>query len=390
MPKFEKDCHAYVLNLKRKVRVNVKNSINNASNFALDKVPLPNQNVNQPNINFYDPLNMVSGYQAKNIYGHQNNLNQLNPQIYPENNQSNINTNYNTLLPTNTTNMGNMKHINNLLNISQNSLNNMNGMNNLHMGGLSTMNNVSKMGSMHSANTFTSTSNLDTTITNMTNLSSLNDLSNISNVSNINNLSTMNSLNMSNSSNSSLFNKQQQQPPQNSTNSGYNMNPNFVNNSNMNMMHDKMLSNYLNYQYYFSIMNLSVLQYNKMEQDLALNAAVASLFNNAQVPELNPNNYYANTLNEQDDDIKEKEVKNQRLKAQKRRSKQGSNKNAHSGEEGLDDKKILETLDELGFEFLKFYKEGDTNLNCKRSGSPGLQELDLVKKRQMTNPLDVE
>jgi len=55
--------------------------------------------------------------------------------------------------------------------------------------------------------------------------------------------------------------------------------------------------------------------------------------------------------------------------------------------ESLDEKKVLETLNELDYDFLECYKVSEENLNCKRVGGPGIQDLDeLVKKRQVPNP----
>jgi serine/threonine protein kinase len=405
MPKLERECHAFVLNLKRKAaRVNAKNPpiIESNNNITLNQINLSNQKLSQPSVSFYEPMNLIPPYQANNQFGQKNRLDQLNSQLFNES-STNVTGNFSTLLGPNTANISNnIKHMNNLFNLNQmnninhmneiSSINNMSNINNVsnNLGNLGNLGTIPKLTSMHSANTYTSASNLDTNITNMTNHSSMNELSNMGgignmgNMSNFSNLSNMSTINPTAPTNGPLFPKQ--------NNNGFTMGYNFPNtntNNNLSLMPDKILSNYLNYQYYNSLMNLSVLPLQQIEQDLAINAALSSLIT-SKVPEFDAFGFFAslNGTNPQEERPKDK---SHNPKTRKKRSKKNNTVNEAPIIENMGEKKVMESFNEINFDLLEFYKDQEKSLNCKRSGSPGLHGLDqLVKKRQVNDPLGVE
>jgi len=409
MPKFEKDCHAYVLNLKRKARVNNPKATTTieANNVSLNKIPVQNQNITQPNITYLEPITLVPNYPTKNVnaqhnpyeqinhyeqvhpYEQMNHYDQLNPQAYGDSN-TNLNGNFGMILPQlqNQNNLGNMNFINNFLNMNNmsqmnhlsqpndvhtfNTLNNYNNLNNTTTNNLGN-GNMHKLGSMHSANTFNSNSNLDTAITNMTNMS-MSDLGNLSNMSNISSLSNV--TNSSSANHSIPFTRQ----PSNNNVAMYN----FMNQPHP--MQDKMYLNYLNnWQYYLSMMN-NAQQYYKMEQE---NAALASLLNNTQIPELNPTNLWIPPM-EQEEKPKGKTAK---PKAQSKRASNkqtnGLHNKAKQDKQDIFEKKMLETLNEINFDMFDFFKPDDS-LNCKRKGNTGIQNFDELVKKSKINPLGVE
>jgi len=379
MPRFEKECHADVLNLKRKARVNVKNNVNNESGtkIQLTKIPAPNQNLSQSNVTFYDPI-IVPSYPQKNVNQYPVPVaaaaQVVEPQNYVENN---MNGNYGMM----SQNKTNMAQFNSLMNL--NAINHMpqaNDMNHFNnVSGYNNMNNLSntipKLTSMHSNNTYTSNSTLDTTITNLTNMSnmsSMNDISNLSNLSNVSNVSTMS--NITQSSNNNPFSRQSS-----NNNNAYNQ---FLNQQNA-----------LNYywQYYLPMMN--PFQFQKFEPDFNTNPAFNPYMGNTTMPELihpnNLNNIFATTApNNKPEEVPKAAKASKAKAASKKPAKQANaNKNAKLVNESLDEKKVLQTLDELDFDFLENYKASEENLNCKRVGGPGIQDLDeLVKKRQVPNP----
>lgn len=390
MPRFEKECHAYVLNLKRKARVNVKNNANNESTtkIQLTKIPAPVQNISQNNnVSFYEPITIVPSYPQKNIV--QNQYGQVEPQGYVENN---MNGNFGGMVPQNKGNMSGMTQFNNLMNLNQmnhippattdlNHFNNVSGFNNIN----NLSNSIPKLQSMHSNNTYTSNSTLDTTITNITNMSnmsSMNDISNLSNLSNVSNVSSMS--NITQSSNNNPFGRQS------SNNANVNANAyNFINQQNAAL-------NYY-WQYYLPMMN--PFQFHKMEQDFNNNPHQG--FNPYMNPTAMPEMLHANTIfasnptNKPEEQPKATKATKAKTTNKRASSKQQGNNTKNTAanssikplNESLDEKKVLETLNELDYDFLECYKVSEENLNCKRVGGPGIQDLDeLVKKRQVPNP----
>ena len=387
MPKFEKDCHAYVLNLKRKARVNVKNNVNNESGTKIQLTKIPaaaaaaasqnnNNNIAQNNVPFYDSI-IVPSYPQKNV----SQYNQVEQQPYAENN---MNGNYGGMMPQNKNNMTGMTQFNSLMNLNGmnhmaqandlNPFNNVSGFNNIN----NLSNSIPKLTSMHSNNTYTSNSTLDTTITNLTNMSnmsSMNDISNLSNLSNVSNVSTMSNITQS-SNNNNPFSRQSSNPA-----NAYN----FINQQNA-----------LNYywQYYFPMMN--PFQFQKMEQDFNTNPAFNPYMGNTGMPELlHANNIFATTVQNTKPQAQPKAAKATKAKTTSKKSAKQANANVNKTttnnnkphNESLDDKKVLETLNELDYDFLEHYKVSEESLNCKRVGGPGIQDLDeLVKKRQVPNP----
>ena len=387
MPKFEKDCHAYVLNLKRKARVNVKNTTTEVNNVQLNKVPVQTQNVPQPNISYYEPITLVPNYQAKNVNvqnnptEHINHYEQMNPHIYGDT-SSNMNGNFGMVLPQlqNQSNLGNMNFINNFLNMNPmnqinhtndvhaynalNNYNNVNTCNNLNNG-----NNMHKLGSMHSVSTFNSNSTLDTTSIHMSDLGNLSNRSNISSLSNVTNPgSTNHIIPFSRQPSNAMYN--------------YMTHPQ--------SMQDQMYLNCLNnWQYYFSMMSYSAAQYNQFEPD----AAIASFLNNNnhKIPELNPTNMFIPPIEIKEDEPKP--IKTTKAKAQSKRSKQTNglhNKAKPETLEILDDFPVLDTFNDISFDFFDFSKP-EESLNCKRKGNAEIQSFEeIVKKSKLNNPLGVE
>ena len=388
MPRFEKDCHAYVLNLKRKARVNVKNNANNESStkIQLTKIPAPTQNISQNNnVSFYEPITIVPSYPQKNMPAQAaNQYGQVEPQGYVENN---MNGNFGGMVPQNKGNMSGMTQFNSLMNLNNQmnhmppASNDMNAYNNSFNNINNLSNSIPKLTTMHSNNTYTSNSTLDTTITNLTNMSnmsSMNDISNLSNLSNVSNVSSMSNITQS-SNNNNPFSRQSSNNA-----SAYN----FISQQNA-----------LNYywQYYLPMMNS--FQFHKMEQDFNNNVQQGfnPYVNNTGVPEmLQANNIFATNApakpEEQPKATRTTKAKTTNKRASAKQQGNNTKNTANSSStknlnESLDEKKVLETLNELDYDFLECYKVSEENLNCKRVGGPGIQDLDeLVKKRQVPNP----
>jgi len=193
----------------------------------------------------------------------------------------------------------------------------------------------------------------------------MNDLGNLSNMSNLSSFS--NAPNTNNTGNNSIFSRQSSNPTQHNTI----LQPNPI-----------QATNYLNYfswQYYLSMLNFSAQQqqtFNKIEPDLA----ALSWFN--KIPELQPQNLFT-SLNEQEEPSKK--TKNTKSKAQNKHT----NKQAVHQQDTFDEKKVLETLNEIDFDFLEYYQTTEDTLNCKRKGVAQSHE-ELIKKLKVGDPLGVE
>jgi len=248
-------------------------------------------------------------------------------------------------------------------------LSNYNGMNNVNnINNLNNINAVGKLGALNSMNSHNSTSNLDTTITNMTNLSYFNDFNNV----NLSNSSTLS--NISNISNSQNMNSQNNT----SNNSHMMQNNNYTggyNNLNTNPMF------YLNY--YLSMMNYP-LQYNsKFEQDLTASTAFTPYLANNKPMDMSHQNFIPDSQN---NFTKIKDSKPTKPKTQSKRGKQASMSTAASKIDLMEDKKVIDTMNELNFDILELYNPTDDLIGFKRKGIPTIQDFDsLLKKRQLEN-----
>jgi len=321
----------------------------------------------------------------KKTFEQPNSLRQVNPQPYTGTAVNNTTTGtYGNLLaqtteqPTNT-NQIKLSQINNITQLNDmTNYNSLLGFNNYgNMGVLNNMDNMRQQqnGNLYStyANTYSGASNMDTTWSSFNEIGNMSNLSNQSNISNMGSMGQNNSTN--NTNNANLFAKQ-----------GDNLSVfNFP--SNFNFMHDKLSLDYLNYQYCL-LRNFSVLHFNKLEQDV-LNPNLASLLEN-KVTELNPC-WPVMPQSRQTTQIIQDNSATQKPRGRPKRSKTNVIRIPAEAMNPVNEEKVLGTLNELDFDFLNFPQKIDTGLNCKRTGSLLIQDLDqLVKKRQMNNPLDVE
>jgi len=364
----------------------------------LTKITLLNPNVSQPNVSYYEPNPLPEYNKAKSMYNQQNPIlvnSGTNHQVYSDPIMTNSNNNYGqNIMTQNQNGNGNMNNaFNNIINLTQignanqsndyslTNMNNYNGMNNIN--NMSNINAVQKLQTLNSMNSHNSTSNLDTTITNMTNLSYYNDFNNV----NLSNASTMSNIsNMSNSqpvsnpitNQSNPSNNYAKQQNNNGFASGYN---NYNNNNPM---------LYLNY--YLSMMNYPLQYNNKFEQDLTANASFAPYLNNSRSLEFNPQEII---INSEEPFNKVKEVKQTKSKSAGKRTKQVNNvnvnlKNTASMLDLLEDKKVLESINELNFDILELYNPPDDLIGFKRKGIPNIQDFDsLLKKRQLDNQFGI-
>lgn len=369
MPKFDKECHAYVLNIKRKARANINldDEVNVTNNKA--KAAAPNQNATKSNASYNEPIVL-----SKKASEQPSSLRQANPQPYSGTavNNSTTTGTYGALLSQTAEQPSSqikMSQISNMTQLSDmNNYNSLLGFNNYgSIGMLGNIDNLRQNSSMYStyANTYSGASNIDT------NWSSFNEIGNMSNLSNQSNVSNMGTLNHTNNS-GNMYSKQD--------NSLLNFQNNF------NFMQDKLSLDYLNYQYCL-LRNFSVLHFNKLEQEV-LNPNLASFLEN-KVADITPCWPVIPQSRQSTQPLPEDNNADQKTRGRPKKVKQPNViRIPAEAINVINDDKPIGALNGLDFDFLNYPQE--PGLNCKRTGVL-LQDFDqLVKKRQLNNPLDVE